>query len=586
MLEIFLENIFIKIAILSYLIYLFIKLHGEYKNLGLINLSLFFIVLIISIITLEILAFPVVYPYGLVLEFIIIYFAATILLILFSVVKNRVILITSSFLLLIILTVIPLCYVFHLLIFQSTLQTDTFYAIFQTDWIEMKDFIQQFIPFYSYLILATMIYLLFKIIYKSSSLFIQRKTNYRLIILHTTIIMGILWIIPKDNNLYLSPFYAFQNYTHSLALFKQNTAPVSNFLELNTLKLAQKQQGNLHLIVIGESSNKHHMSLYNYSKKTTPKLDALSQKNNLIVFKHAFSNHTTTLPALSLALTSANQINQQSLQKAHSIIRILKAINSKTAWLSNQRRYGIYDNLISLLSNDSDATIYINEAVGDDEIKVFDSQLLEPLKKTINNWDKKTNLVIFLHLIGNHSLYKERYPKEFEKFKTPFVEVLIDSIKNGLGITQQNTSEINHYDNSILFTDFVISRFIEHIEKLNLTSTLLYFADHGEDVNRGIAHNPTQFTYDMVEIPLIIWVSEKYRKQYPKKVQALQLNRNKLFSNDLIFDTLIGLYDIPLKQFYNPRFDLSNSHYNLKDNEALTLHGKIPYVSDKNLFYP
>ena len=63
------------------------------------------------------------------------------------------------------------------------------------------------------------------------------------------------------------------------------------------------------MLVIGESQNKDHMSLYGYSRKTTPWIDEQICRPNWVSFNHAYSNYVQTVPALSLALTAASQYN-------------------------------------------------------------------------------------------------------------------------------------------------------------------------------------------------------------------------------------------------------------------------------------
>ena len=64
------------------------------------------------------------------------------------------------------------------------------------------------------------------------------------------------------------------------------------------------------------------------------------ENKNFLLFDHAFSCHTHTVPVLTYALTAKNQYNNQLLENAVSIIEMAQSAGYKTVWLSNQVRYG------------------------------------------------------------------------------------------------------------------------------------------------------------------------------------------------------------------------------------------------------
>ena len=68
---------------------------------------------------------------------------------------------------------------------------------------------------------------------------------------------------------------------------------------------------------------------------------------------------------------------------------------------------------------------------------------------------------------------KNRYPKAFNYF--------IDTPKSNF-ISDNNNAKINHYDNAILYNDFLISQVIKKVDSLNKKSFVLYFSDHGEEM--------------------------------------------------------------------------------------------------------
>ena len=41
------------------------------------------------------------------------------------------------------------------------------------------------------------------------------------------------------------------------------------------------------------------------------------------------------------------------------------------------------------------------------------------------------------------------------------------------------------YDNSILYTDYILSSIIEHINRPNTVSAFMFVSDHGEEIAKG-----------------------------------------------------------------------------------------------------
>ena len=77
---------------------------------------------------------------------------------------------------------------------------------------------------------------------------------------------------------------------------------------------------------------------------------------------------------------------------------------------------------------------------------------------------KSGRQLIVVHLRGSHFDYAKRYPIDFAAFK-PDADC------------DERNCTINAYDNSILFTDYLLSRFIEDIK--GREALLFYMADHG-----------------------------------------------------------------------------------------------------------
>ncbi|MDR2268032.1 MAG: phosphoethanolamine transferase, partial [Holosporaceae bacterium] len=254
------------------------------------------------------------------------------------------------------------------------------------------------------------------------------------------------------------------------------------------------ERKQIYVVVIGESVDRKHMSIYGYERKTTPHFNNL--KNELYMFKNVRSAFTYTSESVKNALRIRDK-------DCENIIHFFIDAGFKVFWFSNQGKFHFFDNQVEEIAKLShiykhaytDLSNYSN---------AFDEKLLDYLEKALNDKtsDKK---VIFLHLIGSHFPLTARYPPEFDVFKLPV------SYNH-----KWKAEAIRLFDNSILYTDHVLNSAIEMLRKRNCCAWLLYFSDHGQDIydtdESKIYRVISNGSPHLYEIPFVVWVSEKYRR--------------------------------------------------------------------------
>ncbi|MCL5129973.1 phosphoethanolamine transferase [Algibacter sp. L4_22] len=247
------------------------------------------------------------------------------------------------------------------------------------------------------------------------------------------------------------------------------------------------------VIVLGESTARGHMQIYGYERETTPLLSSI--KDSLYIYNDVISTDVITTKALPLVLTSA--FNGGKEKSVINIIDVFNKSGYKTYWLSNQRPIGFYDNKVSELASFSSYVKFLNHR---DEVKTtsYDEVLLPELKRTLNTKGKK---VVFIHLIGTHFNYKNRYPKAYNKF-------------NSVSETSEKINVINQYDNAVFYNDYVVWSILSDLKKVNDKSAFIYLSDHGENVyDNGtdfLGRTETNLKPVMFEIPFIIWTSKDF----------------------------------------------------------------------------
>ena len=433
---------------------------------------------------------------------------------------------------------------------NSLFSTDIIMAIFQTNFEETIAYLQsQNILLWSIgtiiiiLIIGTQLYCL-------TRLKIELRQIRSLFFAFCLLLYAGIAIFPKLNLNYIHNL-AMTTYSelHGFTEFKQ--ARKIKLQQLKSLNLTSPQKG-IYVLVIGESLTKDHMSLYGYARQTTPWLDKFTKNSNVIAFQNAYANHTHTVPALSFALSEKNQYNNLELEKVASIIDVAEAAGYKTYWLSNQLKYSLCDTPINIIGASADTSKWINTNTGDKlSTSFYDEKLLDFIPQN----DATDKALIVIHLMGNHNLYQDRYPIEFHKFSG-------------------SNDSIDTYDNSILYNDYVIKKIYERMVKNPNFKALVYFADHGDDVDNHLGHNSSLFTYRMARIPLIIGFSEQFSSQNSDIINNLRLNQNAYWTNDLIYNLLIGLMQIKGLENNDETLDLSSADYKLPKEDVLLLHGE------------
>jgi glucan phosphoethanolaminetransferase (alkaline phosphatase superfamily) len=346
------------------------------------------------------------------------------------------------------------------------------------------------------------------------------------------------------------------------------------------VKASKQHSGETYVVIIGESLNRRHMGLYGYFRNTTPKLDNLTRDGHLIVYDNVYSNYVNTMPALSYALTQASQYNHKNYYDAESIIDVARAAHFKSFWLSNQNLLGVWDNAVSVLAHSADTLVGINHSIGKTtRTQNFDGGLLRYVKRALDT-DTHGNNIIFVHLMGSHFSYCKRFPKKYDIFhKTPTTAMMGSIVHDDKKLERR----VNCYDNSVAYNDFVVSRIISLLRAHGGVSALTYFSDHADDVMGQLFHNASKFNFDMTAIPLMFWTSPGYAQRYPDKVKALRAHKNRLFTNDLVFNTVLGLAGIDTH--YDKHGDLTSASYNLSSDRSRTLHGRKKITDDSDYIW-
>lgn len=314
--------------------------------------------------------------------------------------------------------------------------------------------------------------------------------------------------------------------------------------------------GGLYVLVIGESHNRDNMHAYGYSRETTPWLDSVKDNENTLFFTRAFSCHTHTVPVLSYALTAKNQYNKVPLANAVSVIELANSAGYDTYWFSNQVKCGAWDTPTSVVADAAKRNSWLNKNLGaTTKTNRYDIDLIGELAKI----DVRNNSFVVIHMMDCHGSYGDRYPQEYKKF---------------------GNSGLDKYDNAILYNDYVIQNLYEKVREIPNFRAMLYLSDHADAPLDGEAHNFRRFTPGMSHIPMYMIVSDEFKTKQRDVFNNLKLHSDSVWTNDLLFDMLLGILGIDVKDVREPQNDLTSAMYDGNLARFRTGHGKKKIMDD------
>ncbi|MHC1718147.1 MAG: phosphoethanolamine transferase [Acidaminococcaceae bacterium] len=331
------------------------------------------------------------------------------------------------------------------------------------------------------------------------------------------------------------------------------------------LKPQAKQNDNVFVVVIGESQTKDHLGAYGYQRKTTPWLSEMSQREDFLLFQNAYSCHVLTMYVLAKALTESSQYNNKRFADSVSLIEVAKKAGFKTFFISNHEKHTTFANPVALISDEADASILISD--GNQALNTYDEELLPQFASFK---DEPGNKLFIIHLKGSHFEYKDRYPEGYNIF---------DGCQDIYTEEAKRPEKLCQYDNSIFYTDYILSKIYEIATQTYQADGIVYFSDHGDAVKRDQKHTPGMFGFDMTRVPLWVYLGSDYRARHPQLANRLKERLNSGFTNDMIYDTILGIMNIKTDR-YDACQDLSSAEYAFKREDLLTMNGTVRIAED------
>ncbi|EFA4074337.1 TPA: sulfatase-like hydrolase/transferase [Escherichia coli] len=321
--------------------------------------------------------------------------------------------------------------------------------------------------------------------------------------LPTKKVTGILLLIVISGTLFSACQFAYKDAKNKKAfspyILASRFATYTPFFNLNYFALAAKEHQRLlsiantvpyfqlsvrdtgidtYVLIVGESVRVDNMSLYGYTRSTTPQVEA--QRKQIKLFNQAISGAPYTALSVPLSLTADSVLSHDIHNYPDNIINMANQAGFQTFWLSSQSAFRQNGTAVTSIAMRAMETVYV---------RGFDELLLPHLSQALQQNTQQKKLIV-LHLNGSHEPACSAYPQSSAVF-------------------QPQDDQDACYDNSIHYTDSLLGQVFELLK--DRRASVMYFADHGlerDPTKKNVYfHGGREASQQAYHVPMFIWYS-------------------------------------------------------------------------------
>lgn len=299
------------------------------------------------------------------------------------------------------------------------------------------------------------------------------------------------------------------------------------------------------VLVIGESYNKHHSTLYGYQLPTTPLQQKRMDDGELFVFDDVVTPWNITSNVFLDIFSLWEYGMTESIGTMPLFPILFRRAGYEVRFFSNQY---LLRGFMKGATNQA-GHFFLADGELSDSLFTFrnrksgkyDLGLVRQVGDYRRNHADRNYTLDIIHLIGQHFDYAMRYPPSEAHFSPK-------DYADREGDKNAKTMMIE-YDNATRYNDMVVDSILSLYE--NDDAVVLYVADHGEEVydelpvHGRLFQEPTaaQAKYEF-EVPMWIWSSNTYRQHHAEVLQRLSASVVKPLLTDHLPYVLLYLAGI------------------------------------------
>lgn len=385
---------------------------------------------------------------------------------------------------------------------------------------------------------------------KRSSLQIKTKSLKTLV---KVVIIGfglLMYFVPLP---FPSGENTIENLSFSIKYVMENHREVETMKTMiREIKVERLKKDEIHpaiVVIIGESFNKHHSSLYGYYLPTSKELEKEKNAEKLFVFNDVWTPTNATNVAMRYIFTM-KRCNEKGYEPNACVLvpAVFKKSGYKVAYFDNQYTRsiaGVLDFSCNFFLNPTE----INDNCFDfrnDKIFDYDGDFIAQYSSDFLLTEKSFNII---HLMGQHFDTEKRFPREYCIFKA------VDIQRPDLNEEQRAT--VASYDNAVYYNDKVVSEIISKFRNTN--AVVIYFSDHGERIydgeskrfGRQYGYKDEETLKNEFQIPFFIWCSDKYISLQGEKYNQIRNSVDRKFCMADVPYLLFDLAGINFTEYQN-----------------------------------
>jgi lipid A ethanolaminephosphotransferase len=336
----------------------------------------------------------------------------------------------------------------------------------------------------------------------------------------------------RDLQVFINPSYPV--YSVSSVIKTQNFAHAAE--PLNVVASDAMREGNTNrtvvVLVIGETARAREMDFNGYGRNTTPYTD----RGDVINFTDVESCATDTADSVPCMFSpfGRDQFRRSKATGSENLLDVLQRTGVNVVWRDNDSGSKKVADRVTY----EDFSKRKNSPFCSED-NCYDEVLLDGLDDLIRNTQR--DMLVVLHVKGSHGpSYYKRSPANLKVF-TP--ECTQDNIQD---CPQQTI--VNAYDNTIVYTDYVLSKVIDLLQAQNSATAMLYVSDHGESLGEsGLYLHGLPYALapaEQTHVPMQFWASKEFLADHHLDQKSLLAKRSAPYSHDNLFHSMLGLFKI------------------------------------------
>lgn len=297
------------------------------------------------------------------------------------------------------------------------------------------------------------------------------------------------------------------------------------------------------VLVLGETARSASFGINGYLRQTTPRLS----NENVISLRNVWSCGTSTAVSLPCMFSNLGRAGfNTGSARTENLLDVLYRSGLAVLWLDNQA--GCKKVCDRVPTQSTEALSMPGFCPGGE---CFDEAMLQNIDERIAQFPaerRARGVVVVMHQMGSHGpAYYKRTPPDFKQFQP-------ECQSNALQ-TCERAQVVNTYDNTILYTDYFLSRTIAWLKASENTSAtaMVYLSDHGESLgeNNLYLHGLPYAAAPTVQkqVPWITWISRTFETQRAMDLRCLRDKVETSLSHDNYFHSVLGLIGVQTRDY-------------------------------------